>query len=540
MTEQQQTERSILIPEYADPVKFAKLFWPHYTIYDKQREILYSLRDNYETIAVAGNKLGKDFITALGILWFFSSRRPARVTATSPNAPQLDKILWGEIRRHVESAVHPLPIEIMGDMTMYQRDKFKKRVPLCEVEGKVTQKGEAVLGKHADRTAKGEPTTLFVVDEASGCDDTSYDMADTWAHRILIIGNPFPCVNFFFKGVEEGDKEGLPETKHLYNMQRKVIKITAEDSPNVQLGRAEEAAGLPISHEIIIPGLLTYAELLQREEQWDEIKKTVSLKAEFYKGREVMMYPPDWLSVAFKNHRKIKAGSRVALGIGVDTAEGGDSTVWAASDELGLIRTMPMKTPDTSVIPNRTLVFMRMMGLDPDNKMDCGKVIFDTGGGGKQHADVLRAAGYPVRTVGFGEAATRANEPKPGTKTKDETKKEKDISYECRNKRAEIALRLRKRLDPSIKETQFAISPRENKLLEQLRPIPLTYDEEGRYKLPPKRKRSEKDTGPTLTQIIGYSPDEFDAVGLSVYAMEVPAPIAMVSSIIKGRIHGGQ
>lgn len=47
-----------MINELRDPLKFAKALWPKVTFYDKQREIIYSVRDNDETFVPAGNMLG--------------------------------------------------------------------------------------------------------------------------------------------------------------------------------------------------------------------------------------------------------------------------------------------------------------------------------------------------------------------------------------------------------------------------------------------------------------------------------------------------
>ena len=66
-----------------DPLKFVALCWPELTLYDKQREILLSVRDHLETFVHAGNELGKDFIAAIVAIWFFSSRQPARVITSS-------------------------------------------------------------------------------------------------------------------------------------------------------------------------------------------------------------------------------------------------------------------------------------------------------------------------------------------------------------------------------------------------------------------------------------------------------------------------
>src|SRR3990172_2997983 len=95
----------------SDPIKFTSTCWPHLRLYDKQVEIMYSVRDNKRTVCVAGNQLGKDFITALIALWFFCSRRPCRVVTSSSGQSQLEAVLWGEMRRFLNTTVYPLPID---------------------------------------------------------------------------------------------------------------------------------------------------------------------------------------------------------------------------------------------------------------------------------------------------------------------------------------------------------------------------------------------------------------------------------------------
>lgn len=510
--------RSIIIPQFEDPVEFFHSYWPQHILYEKQKEILYSVRDNFETIVPAGNQLGKDFIAAVCIIWFLVSRRPSRIATTSVNASQLEDVLWSEIRSFLETSAAPLPIEIIHGQ-LFQTDDQGNRVPKCHAVAKVVQKEEGMLGLHADRTPKNEPTTMLVVDEASGVADGPYDKADTWAHRKLVIGNPFPCTNFFWRGTKEGDLESVKGDGSEI-LQRKVIKIKAEDSPNVQLGLEQKKNGLPITHEVLIPGIITYATYLQRRATYDKIKQCISLDAEFYEGGETLMFPPDWLNNSETNWGSVPS-QRKALGIGIDPAEGGDSTAFAAVDEWGLIKIQSIKTPDTSMITSQTLAFMREVGLNPDNKMDCLKVCFDRGGGGKQHADRMRKNGYDVSTVGFGEAATKP--PKTAKSTLKDRKQQDEQRYAYRNKRAEMYGRLRLRMNPTDADTRFYYPPDLTELRKQLSPIPLTYDEEGRIKLPPKNKRTANSTEITLVELIGHSPDEADAVVLAVYAMEVLA-----------------
>ena len=192
-----------------DPLRLATLCWPDVYFYDKQREVIYSVRDNSETLVVAGNMLGKDFVTGFIALWFFISRTPCRVVTTSADYSQLESVLWGEIRRFIQTSKYPLDAANGGPLVInhlhLRRVVNGRMCGLSYMIGRVTAKGEGMLGHHVAEVGDGVPRTLFVADEASGVDDVSYERADTWAKRKLIIGNPYPCTNFFRKGVKQGD-----------------------------------------------------------------------------------------------------------------------------------------------------------------------------------------------------------------------------------------------------------------------------------------------------------------------------------------------
>jgi phage terminase large subunit len=192
-----------------DPLKFAKLLWPDVTFYKQQREIIHSVRDNDETFVPAGNMLGKDFVAAFVALWFFLTRHPVRVVTTSVDHQQLEGVLWGELRRFVSSSKYPLDSQHGGPLIINHLHIRKvvngKMCGLSYLLGRVAAKGEGMLGHHIAQTGDGIPRTLFIADEASGVEDISYERADTWANRKLVIGNPYPCTNFFYHGVKKGD-----------------------------------------------------------------------------------------------------------------------------------------------------------------------------------------------------------------------------------------------------------------------------------------------------------------------------------------------
>lgn len=489
-----------------DPVKFVRKCWPNVTLYKQQREIMYSVRDVPETFVPAGNELGKDFVAALIALWFFVSRRPAIVLTTSVQAGQLEDVLWGEIRKFIDTSEVKLPIQY-NHLQIRQVRNDGSLEPQSKLVGKVVNKGEALLGRHVPRGPGDIPTTLAIFDEASGIDDKAYETSDTWTHRKLVIGNCYPCANFFYRGVQAGDMADPVTGEGLF---RRVIKIKAEHSPNVRFAQAQKKAGEPITHETLIPGVVSYRDYVTRRKLWDAIRQCIGLDASFYEGSELLMFPPDWLNAAERRAMALRGIARKAKAIGIDPAEGGDSSTWSIVDELGLIRLLSMKTPDTSVIPATTLALMKEYGVPAE------MVLFDQGGGGKQHADAMRRDGHNVGTMAFGSSAKP--ERKRGMKRLEDRKQDDEVMYAYKNRRAEMYGTFRMLLDPS-RGGSFAIPEEYAELRRQLAPIPLRFDPEGRLMLPPKNKRDPKSKEVTLTELIGCSPDEADSTVLAVYRM---------------------
>lgn len=183
--------------------------------YNTQVEIIRSVEHDHETFVHAGNMLGKDFVAGFIALWFFLTRTPCRVVTTSVDHNQLSGVLWGEIRRFIQTSKYPLEADKGGPL-LVNHLHIRKVVAgdVCGISylmGRVAAKGEGMLGHHVAETGDGIPRTLFIADEASGVEDISYERADTWARRKLVIGNPYPCDNFFKKGCKGGNIESKDE-----------------------------------------------------------------------------------------------------------------------------------------------------------------------------------------------------------------------------------------------------------------------------------------------------------------------------------------
>lgn len=194
-----------------DPLQLGRILWPDVHFYDKQKEIVYSVRDNDETVVVAGNMLGKDFVAGFIALTFFlvpelyirskGVATEVRIMTTSVNEKHLD-VLWGEMSRFISTSKIPLRIEDGGPL-ITNKYEIKKMVNgrldgFSFLVGKVAKKDESMSGAHAAHN-------LGVIDEASGIEDSVYEEFCKWAKRQLIFGNPHSTRNFFQKMVEGGD-----------------------------------------------------------------------------------------------------------------------------------------------------------------------------------------------------------------------------------------------------------------------------------------------------------------------------------------------
>lgn len=524
-----------------DPMKLIRVLWPHIKLWSREEELIYSMWHNRYTVCVAGNMLGKDFTAALGVLTFFLTRPQCRVLTTSVDGTQLESVLWGEIRNLLNTSKIPLEHTKGGPLVANHLHLRKLHTSgpmkgqedgLSYVRGRVAAKGEGMLGHHlAETVAFDDPKTMFVGDEASGIDQVNIEKAETWADRIVLVGNAYQCNNYFFTWSEAGDvlsdrfvkdvrgvSLGEP-TQRVRQYDIKVIRIPCSESPNVRLAELEMAQGKEPSNEMLVPGVMSYWKYLDRRKRWDKVKQCIQLDAQFYKGAENLMFPPEWLNRSHLLEAELLRSGRVriARSIGCDPGEGEAETVWYVLDDYGILDELALRTPDTSVITNRTVALMRKWNVTPD------RVMFDRGGGGKQIKDQLVEQGhYGVQTVAFGESVTPP--PKRGLTTIPHKIEQNEEKYAYFNRRAEMYDALSQLLDPNLpaegQGPRFCIPSRYEELRRQLAPTPKPYDKEGRLKLPPKNKTNPDSKEKTMTEIVGCSPDRADALVVALYCRD--------------------
>lgn len=508
--------------KYRDnPLALQKAFWPQYTFYQEQRDIVRSVWENRYTWAPAAQKMGKDFVAGFIPVAFFLTRNPCRVVVTSAKEGHLD-VVFAEINKFINTCKYPLLAKEGGPLLVKYHSIEKlvggKKCPTSYIKGMVAADDSiAAMGGHHVATWDETPHTLFLGDECSSMNSEYEEKARPWAKRIFFIGNTWECDNIWRKGVDKGDVPYEDPTRK--GMYSKVIRIPADRSPNVRLAQAEQRAGLPISRKVLIPGLKTWDEYQDDLKFCDPIVQSVCLHAQFYVGKELRLFPQEWLTHARRLAIKYRGRKRRAKAIGIDPAEGGDSTCFCVVDECGVIELVSLKTPDTSVIRGHLIALGMKYSVPPE----CW--VFDRGGGGKQIADEMRRpenGGYEVRTVGFGEAPT--HHPRPETVQYTTRVDDMELRHTYESRRVEMYSRLSEAMNPirgqgNENALGFSIPGDYTKLFDQLKHFPKLYGREGQLRLPPKRKKDPKSKEVCLVDLIGHSPDEADSLALAYYGM---------------------
>lgn len=157
-------------------------------LWDKQEEILWSVRNNKFTAVSSGNSIGKSFIAADVVMDYLSTHVPAKVITTAPTFTQVEGILWKEIISYCGSSKLPIGAEPNKTELILGPDTFAKGIS--------TNKVGRLQGWHS-------PYLLAVIDEASGVDPEIWRAIHSLnPHRMLVIGNPLEISGDFYEAFQ--------------------------------------------------------------------------------------------------------------------------------------------------------------------------------------------------------------------------------------------------------------------------------------------------------------------------------------------------
>jgi hypothetical protein len=549
----------------SDPLAFVADYWPAQRLAPYQGAILESVAANPETFVYSGHKLGKTFTAAMAALWFFLTRK-SRVYLIARTQDNLETALWPGIVRLLNSAsvrdpasdlANPRPL--LDSMGHPVASPFKPKVKQnhlqlhvieqdggvdqnCFVRGFLQNVQEALAGQHAPRMAGDEPTVLVIVDEASNQEPWLYETVSAYAHRLLMIGNPIHGDGVFYEKCKAGDEwhrdEDRPEAPAV--LYRKVIHVSAEDSPNVKLGRARAKHNLaPID---IVPGILGYADYKKFSKIWPASKRRWGLDGLFPDETTNRLFPEDWLELAhalcdlLRRHnaelkakgRRPKLGYPFGLGIDCGRSAAGDMTSFTVVGRYGWVHSESAHIADTSVVYKKVIALARRF------KIRSEFIAFDSAIGGPI-SDLLNARkGWETAAVNFGSREHIDTERFANMRASlyGEVAAAMELKYRTANdgtSSKRLKGQLRKMLDTPPdqwpKSWQCVAIPREEtELCRELKVLPRQHSHKnGALLLPPKERRDGRRMRPgefCLRDLLGRSPDRGDSFVLGYYGLQ--------------------
>lgn len=160
-TENREVYRSLVQKYREDPVFFVEHALGHYT-WSKQREILWSIRDNKKTGVRACHGSSKTYTAAEAVAWFLNCYRGSKVITTAPVFFQVKDLLWAELNNmYIKSNV-----QLLGECLTTK----------IKIEG---EPDHFAIGFSTDQPQRAEgwhaPFMLFIFDEAKGIEKWMWD-----------------------------------------------------------------------------------------------------------------------------------------------------------------------------------------------------------------------------------------------------------------------------------------------------------------------------------------------------------------------------
>lgn len=517
------------------PVEWVERFLPGMKLAPYQRDILRSLPRHAETWVESANGVGKTMTAAIASLWFFLTR-PGIVYTISPSQHQLEHSLWVEIRHllgmiDTKSAGLLIPPAALEIRRLGANGKTEPRSYLV---GKCVADTENLQGVHLPRLPDGTPMIMFVGEEGTGIHDRFWPVVRTSSHCTLVIANPIRTDGEFYRVTSAGPVqiEGKPH--------RNVIRVSGEQSPNVQRDTKLAEKGLPLPKEPLVPGILDYTTFLDLKATLPPWELGPRLYGRPNDQSTAKLFPKEWLDYGQQLYALLKAGAPdrsesvrrwlcwwgFPFGLGVDCAHGGgDLSAWVVYGRFGAVHVEVADTPNAREIKRRTLALMRRW------KVKAEWVCFDRAIGGLI-ADELREEGMEVNDVAFGGGALDDRYPNMRVEMYGELAEAMGKAWDQQGKLrpgyAQLVGPVQRsdggtgQLAPKhwrdLKKVRPVAIPDDADLRQELFVLPRAQDGKDRLTLPPKDGTKSK-LG--VKQMLGgRSPDRADSLVLARYAWE--------------------
>lgn len=298
------------------------------TLWEKQTEILKSVRDNSKTAVKSCHGSGKTYSAAVIAFWFMFAFPPAIVIDTAPTGRQVKNQFWREFRRiHSEAKV-----DLGGKMNMVDYTIAENWFAL----GFSTNAGEDGVAKFQGWHGQH---LLFIIDEASGVSAPVFQaiegaMSGGAVVRLLMIGNPNTNTGEFADAFKDPSVHKLT--------------ISAFDTPNVQAGKT------------IISGLITpeWVEMMRKKYGTENDVWRVRVAGEFPKRDSDTLIAYDLVEKAIGADREEYG---VEECIGLDPSRKGKDPaafVYRKGNKAKILETIEIT--DTMELSGKAIVYLRL------------------------------------------------------------------------------------------------------------------------------------------------------------------------------------
>ncbi|MDE2098870.1 MAG: hypothetical protein KGL39_16575 [Patescibacteria group bacterium] len=433
--------------------------------WEKQIEILESIRDYPKTAVRSCHGAGKSWVASRAVLWFLYTFPNSLVITTAPTDRQVRKILWREILAAQRSA----KIKLGGDILTREIRINQNWMAF----GFATKVPDNLQGLHAEHI-------LVVVDEAVGIEPDLWDPIEallTSKHaRLLAIGNPTATDNYFFEMFKD------PEVNK--------IKISAFDTPNfTKMG-------------VVNPSLVTPEWVRGRKKRWGEDSPMYISRVlgEFPPASPNSLIPMVWIEAAQNRWEEAQFTDEDLIHVGIDCARAGDdASIVGFRRGIKLMPLQEMRHFDTMQVAGWVVGHLR--GIPPEL---LGIINVDVVGIGAGVADKVREEGFDVVDINGGFAS--------------------DEPDRYHNYRAHMFWRLRE----LFRSGEIAIPPDDEELSSQLMSIRYRFSQKGLIQIESKediKKRGlpSPDRADALAYTFVQRSDPF--LGIKEYYRDYFAPL---------------
>lgn len=350
-----------------DPIKFFEFCWKDVVIWDKLEEIVRSVQNHKRTTVRSGHGVGKSWLMARIALWFLMTHRPAKVITTAPTWPQVEKILWGELRDAISKSRAEFGGRLLQTEYHIRDDTFA--VGLSTTEGVASREYGAtkLQGYHS-------PNLLVILDEGAGVAPEIWTSATSLItgenNKIVAIGNPASPSGPFYDTF----------TSPIWNK----IHISCYDHPNIK------------EQKVLIPGCVTQEWVDERVIEWGGLSLfEAKVLGNFPDEGEDTLFPLSFVEAAVE--REVPDARYVDFGVDVARFGDDETICYSRKGEKYKLEFVMKKRATTEVSGAITKLYK-------DTEYARALAVDDTGVGGGV-TDICRENNLPTRGLNFGEKA---------------------------------------------------------------------------------------------------------------------------------------